>query len=770
MIIRRYDPSELHAAFGIEMSSIDDVGVDWHSLGAGWGRVAPGQRSDDHQHDETETFVIVQGTGELVVDNRRHPVGPGTVAQFEPFETHVIDNTGEDDLLFVTVYWRDAARASHQAGTGRPGRFAGRPVFVFSTPPTPNGDLHLGHLSGPYLGADVFVRFQRLNGTQAWHLTGSDDYQSYVVECARREGRQPAETAAHYSAEILETLRMMDIPLDQYTVTDADPDYRDGLRDFFSRVVESGAVRPRTSPALVDGRTGDYLYEVDVSGTCPTCGERAGGNICEECGEPNLCHDLGDPTARGTDVAPRVGTATRYELPLHEFRDELARHHRLGRVPARLRELADRLWRRDRLDVPVTHPSSWGVPPAQTEVDGQVIWVWPEMSYGFLHGIQQLGRRLGRDWQAAQPQQDWKIVHFFGYDNSFYHAILYPVLYRLAFPGWTPDIDYHVNEFLLLDGAKFSTSRRHAIWGKDILTPDTVDAVRYYLASIRSEGRRTNFDTAGYRATVRDTLVGRWQAWLDDLGRRIDAGYGGAAPDAGVWTPEHTAFLARLNTRLAAVAGALGADGFSLNLAARELDGIVEDVRRFTDQEARAAGLDPWRDESRTAIALELAAAKLLAVCAAPVLPRFSGRLAGALGMPPVRQWPRTVTLLDAGTRVTLSGRTFFTAPAEPAELPAATSEPVVAPTAGEAAGSLGWLTDLVVTTLQLSPGEPVAGRTLVELGAASLHAVALQYQILDRSGADLSLDDLLGERTVAELAVLLDGAPAALMAEAAPA
>ena len=347
-------------------------------------------------------------------------------------------------------------------------------------------------------------------------------------------------------------------------------------------------------------------------------------------------------------------------------------HHRLGRVPARLRELAQRIFDRGRLDLPISHPAAWGVPPLEPGGDGQVIWVWPEMAYGFLHGIESLGRRLGREWRAAEPQADWKIVHFFGYDNSFYHAVLFPSLYRLAFPDWTPDIDYNVNEFYLLEGSKFSTSRRHAIWGKEILGPHSVDAVRFFLSLTRPEGRRTNFDRREYETLLRDTLIGTWQRWLNDLGARVDARYGGAAPDAGVWTPEHTAFLNRLDVRLAAVTASLGADGFSLNQAAAELDGIVADVLRFTRLEQPAAGIAPWADETRTVVALELAAARLLARCAAPVMPRFAGRLAAGLGLPETASWPRSVELVAAGSPVELAGVTFFDA-----DLDAAPSAPV---------------------------------------------------------------------------------------------
>ncbi|MFI6252325.1 class I tRNA ligase family protein [Streptomyces sp. NPDC051016] len=735
MIIDTYDESALKDAFGIDMSGIEGLGT-----GAGWGRVAPGRASDSHQHDETEMFVIVAGEGEFVVDGRRHPARPGTVALFEPFESHVLENTGSTDVVFLTQYWRDPDRALRSAGNTERKSFADRPVFVFSTPPTPNGDLHLGHLSGPYLGADAYTRFQRMNGARVWHLTGSDDFQSYVTAAARAENRSPAETAAHYSAEIAETLRLMDIPLDQYTVTDTAPGYRDGLRAFFSRLAGSGSVEPTPGDALFDPETGQYLYEVDVKGGCPGCSNGTSGNICEECGEPNTVADLTDPVTSRAAAAPRRGTATRFSLPLHEFRDTVADHHRLGRAPARLRELADRIFARPRLDIPVTHPSSWGVGPAEPAGDGQVIWVWPEMSYGFLHGIEALGAGLGERWKAAEPEQDWKIVHFFGYDNSFYHAVLYPVLYRLAFPGWSPDIDYHVNEFYLLEGAKFSTSRRHAIWGKEILGPDTVDAVRYFLSSTRPEGERTNFRRADYETVLRDTLAGTWQTWLNDLGTRVTKTYDGSAPDAGTWTPEQSAFLGRLGGRLAALTASLGPEGFSLREAAAELAGLVEDTVRFSHREAALlAGRADWHSELRTATALELAAARLLAHGAAPVMPRFAARLADALGLPEPTEWPRTVELLAPGTQVRLADAVFFTLPEESSvpPLPA-------------------WFDGLVRELLGLPPEEHLVGRTLSELGTTSLSAVTLQYKILDHLDVDVTVEELLGELDLAALAALL--------------
>ncbi len=615
-------------------------------------------------------------------------------------------------------------------------QFDERPIFVFSSPTTPNGDLHLGHLGGPYLGADAYVRFQRMNGATVFHIAGSDDYQSYVAGAARRIGQSPSQTAAHFSAEILATHRLMDIEIDEYTVSGADDSYPGRVREFFSRVAAAPQVRLVEDAALFDAETGQYLYEVDVSGGCPTCAHPTGGNMCEECGEPNFCADLAEPRSAVSDARPRLGTITRYSLALGELAGDIQAHHRLGRVPGRVKELSHRLFRRDRLEVAITHPGEWGVAPAETGVAGQVIWVWIDMAYRFLHGIETVGRKRGETWRADQPQADWKIVHFLGFDNTFYHAVFVPAMYRLGYPDWAPDIDYNVNEFSLLDGSKFSTSRRHAVWGKDILGPHSVDAVRCYLSWMRPEGRRSNFVMADYQAFVADRLVGSWQRWLNDLGARLDKHYGGLTPQAGSWTPEHLAMRGRLADRLSAVSHSLAQDDFSLNRAARELNGIVDDVLAFAAAESATSQLAAWQDQARTGIALELAAAQLLSLVSAPLMPRFAARLASALGSPPPTHWPSSVELLEPGTRIDLAGQVFFGAPMASALLP--------------------WLTGTVAQALRLPADQAPADSSLALLGMTSMQSIALQYQILDRTGVDLSIEDLLGERSLAELAAFL--------------
>lgn len=757
MKIATFDQSAYSAAFGIEMAPIGQLAGPGGN--ASFGRVPPGGETTLHQHDEAEAFVILCGEGELVVDNIVHRVTSGTVAVFEPFETHMLRNTGDGPLEFLDLYGRDPARAVNAATKNGSKRFVDRPVFVFSTPPTPNGDLHLGHLSGPYLGADVFVRFQRMNDVAAYHVTGSDDFQSYVAARADQEDSEPQQVAERYASEIQTTLSLMDIAVDQFTVTGTDPTYRVGLQDFFSRLVGSGAVERRKDVALFDAETGKYLYEADVGGRCPNCSEPTGGNICEECGEPNVCTDIEEPKSNLSASQPVLGNVERFSLPLHEFQEAVLRHLRAGKVSPRIQELVRRVFAREEFHLPITHPSEWGVAPLESVEGQQVIWVWPEMAYGFLHGISEIGRQYGEDWSANAPKRDWKIIHFFGYDNSFYHTILYPALYALAHPDWECDIEYNVNEFYLLDGEKFSTSRRHAIWGKDILSSETVDAVRYYLCLTRAETARSNFELEACQTAVSETLIGRWQWWLNGLGEQIATQFDGSAPDAGVWTPIQRAFLARLQNRLDAIGIHYGADGFSLNGVIRELNGLVDDVIEFSSAHQSLCHNPSTYDEWRTVLALELAAARLLAQCSVPVMPRFASKLAAALGVDNIAsQWLGYVTLLAPGSKIELASAHLFSVP-ELAPCPDIAKAGVQSPAPSDLpAIEREALEAMLRNILHLEDDAPVLSKSPADLGLTSLGAITLQHMVQSNWGIDLLVSDILAAKTMDALFALLVG------------
>ncbi|BCH27050.1 class I tRNA ligase family protein [Mesorhizobium sp. L-8-3] len=637
-----FSRTQLSRVFGIDMAAL---GTGSAGTGFSFGKVAPGVTSEPHRHDEIEAFVVLSGAGKVRTDLGEISVAAGDVVLFHPFEAHVLHNDGLENLNFVDVYWCDGKAALEAAAQVAIPR---GPIFVFSTPPTPNGDLHLGHLSGPYLGADVYTRFLRMKGVEAYHLTGSDDYQSYVATRADADQSTPGKVARHYADEIRATLALLDCEVHSFLPTLGDSAYAEFQAACFRSLLSSTAVDLRQSPALFDAVTGDYLYEPDVSGLCPDCGSSAGGNICEECGAPNLCHDLDAVRSRHSAEAPVVGSVRRPELALERCYDNIDRHLRASGAPVRIMDLFARLRQRGDFSVPIIHPSDWGLPAEG--FPGQVTWVWPEMAFGFLYNIQTLATSLGRHWNAALPSKDWQIVHFFGFDNSFYHALLYPALYAEVFSHWTPRIRYHVNEFYLLDGQKFSTSRSHAVWGKEVLGQKTVDVVRLHLGLTRPEGERTNFTLDALRHTENEVFQGIWLNWLDALHGEIKQDFGGCVPDAGDWAPADRAFFARIEIHRAAMERAYSDDGFSVRRAAAQACCFVSDCVVYRQAQNYEAARRLYPARTRTSLALQTTAAAILAQTLAPLMPRFASTLARGIDGVSTETWPTSVRRLAPGT------------------------------------------------------------------------------------------------------------------------
>ncbi|MGP9822321.1 class I tRNA ligase family protein [Salinarimonas sp. NSM] len=650
MLVRRLDPGAFAEAYGIPMQRADPEAPDLRPpFGLSWGEIPPGGETSRHAHHEGELFAIVSGTGTVRLGEVERGVAAGDVILVPPFTRHTLTNTGETPLRFLDAYWEDAALAGRLAPVPEPARR--RPVVVTSTPPTPNGDLHLGHLSGPYLGADIHVRYLRMRGVDARHVTGSDDYQSYVLACAERLDTPPAATADRFAARMHATLAAMDIAPDRWTRPLHEEAYRADVARGFERLVAAGHVVARTSDALFCADCGTYLYEVAVRGACPHCAAPTGGNVCEECGRPNACVDV---VARETSCCHGHAVTrptTRLVFPLAPWEGDLRRFLAEVDLDPHLTALCESMMAAGLPEIPVSHPVDWGIPVPVAGFEAQRIWVWLEMALGYHYGIRERG---------GTPD----VVQFFGFDNGYCHALLFPAVAMALGERELLPARFVCNEFLLLDGLKFSTSRNHAVWGGELLPRTQPDVVRFGLSWGRPEGARTNFTLDTLERLVRERLVDGWQAWLDALAGRIGGEADGRAPDTGAWSESHRRFFARLQARIAEIAACFEAASFSPAAAVRALDALVEDARAFARRESHLAGVASRRADRRTALALELAAARALAMASAPVMPRFSARLAGDLGLPKsaATAWSDVPLLLPAGAPITI-GTGYFAPP-----------------------------------------------------------------------------------------------------------
>ncbi|MDI1460788.1 class I tRNA ligase family protein [Catellatospora sp. KI3] len=512
---------------------------------------------------------------------------------------------------------------------------------VTAAPPTPNGDLHLGHVSGPYLGADVYARAARLRGGEAYYVTGSDLHQSYVPAKARREGVDPLVMAEGYADEIAEIFTSAAFATAAVVRPQHTPEHTRIVTEFFARLDERGALREVTEPLPHCATCDRYLFEAHLTGRCPHCGVACDGNSCENCALPNNVSDLVDAVCNVCKSVPTTRLGTRLVLPLAEYADRLRAYHASTVMSPQLEALCADMLAAGLPDIPVTHPTDWGLPmPGHP---GQRIYVWGEMVPGYFAELAQATTTA--DWRSAWDRAE--VVQFFGFDNGYFHAVLFPALMMAYDPGLKLPSALLTNEFYLLGDTKFSTSRRHAIWATDLLAQVPGSVVRFVLSHDRPEVARTSFGWDRFHALADGELAENWQGWLSALFERVTAA-GGRVPSFAAATRSQHEFLLRLDTVAQDILSAYDAAGFSTRRAARGLVRLVAEAVDFAAAQSRRTtqlGLSAEATGSAglavaaAAVAAELAAARTLAQVAYPLMPEFAQRLWTALGEAGAPRW-----------------------------------------------------------------------------------------------------------------------------------
>jgi methionyl-tRNA synthetase len=655
MLIQKIDPDAFYAAYGIRCQHVAPwEGVSEAPFATTWCSVPPGGVARAHKHQEHESFVIVRGHGRMSVDGETAEVGPGDVVAMPPFSVHELTNASADEeLLFLDLVWEamgEAAERNRQALAA--GRERGRrEVLVTATPPTPNGNLHVGHLSGPDLGADVHTRYLRLRGHLAHYLSGVDDHQSYTEVRAMRDGQTARAVADRFGDAMAETLSRAAIELDLFARPQRSPHHVALVQRVFGEMFESGHLVARRAPTLWCERCRMFLFEAHVVGRCPRCGEGSNGNACEACGWPNDCVDLVEPRCRHCDGVPQVRPLERIYFPLAPWAGELEEWWSRTPMSPHLRWLCEDMLSRGLPDIAVSQRTDWGVRVPVAGFEEQAIYVWFEMGPGYLAATQEMLDRQGGGggWREVWGEGGRDVVQFFGFDNGYFHALLFPATFLAWDPGIRLPAAFVTNEFYRYEGSKFSTSRNHAMWGPELLDRVPVDAARFFLAWDGPEREQSNFTLARLRDTVERELVEGWEPWLRELGARVAEEFDGALPGTGAWSADQQRFFDRLVELSAEVAAAYEAETFSPQRAVRLLSELVRLARRFAAAESHWRGLPGRFEERRTAVALEAMAAKVLALGAAPLMPGFAGRLWRALGYDRPMRWEEVPEPVPSG-------------------------------------------------------------------------------------------------------------------------
>ena len=505
-------------------------------------------------------------------------------------------------------------------------------TVVTAAPPTPNGDLHLGHVSGPYLGADILARAQRLSGRAAYAVTGSDLHQSYTRTKAAAQGVDPYLMAAGYADDIDDVFRSVGIDLAACVRPQDAPRHGELVAEFFTTLYERGCLVERERPTLHCPRCDRYLFEALVSGGCPRCGADSDGNSCEACAWPNVGTDLDAATCTVCGTTATTRTTRQLYFPLARYAGLLA-----GRLGETWCGVAVDALRRQLLtsplpEIPVTHPTDWGLPVPVPGYEDQRVYVWFEMLPGYFAEIEEMLRHAGiaGNWRSVWDAPSTEVVQFFGFDNGYFHSVLHPCLLLAYDESIRLPRALVANEFLQLDGTKFSTSRGHAVWARELVEQIGPDATRFALAWLRPEVGPVSFTWAALARIVDGELAGTWTPWLDGLGDRV-AAVRRTGPGDGPDLADHaTRFLGQLDRLTQDTVRAYSWSSFSPQQAVRLLSELVRLAGDFRRSFARVEDGIPHP----ACVAAELTAARRLAALSAPVMPRFACRLWAALGEP----------------------------------------------------------------------------------------------------------------------------------------
>ncbi|MFK0244721.1 class I tRNA ligase family protein [Amycolatopsis azurea] len=397
-------------------------------------------------------------------------------------------------------------------------------LVVISPAPTANGDLHLGHLAGPFLAADVCARYARATGREVLYGTGMHFTQNYVVTAAARLGVAPEELRERSADQVQRTLAAMGIEVDGFgCIGDR---FTKLVTDFYGRLHGKGALELRTVRFPYLPSTGEYLMDAYVTGGCPFCLADGYAGVCESCGLPVAPGDLIEPRSTLRPDEPlQYREADILVFPVERYRAELEAY--FARIPMRpgMAQLVESALAGPLPDFPITQPTSWGIPAPFPEVPGQVIYPhmegMPWSMFTTALAAEKRGAILTADDELWHADSGSTVVYFLGLDATYPFAIVGTAMLT-ALGGHVLPAQYVTNEFYELANEKFSTSRGHVVSGRELAAEVPRDLIRFHLCATSPEYQRTDFTHEALLRVSETRLTGPWNrvaaaidAWVD---------------------------------------------------------------------------------------------------------------------------------------------------------------------------------------------------------------------------------------------------------------
>ena len=499
--------------------------------------------------------------------------------------------------------------------------------------PYTNGPIHIGHLAGVYVPADIFARYQRLKNNEVAFICGSDEHGVAISIKAKKEHTTPQAIIDKYHAIIKQSFADFGISFDNYSRTSL-PIHHQTASDFFRKLYEQGDFIEEISEQLYDEEAHQFLADRFVIGTCPKCGNpEAYGDQCERCGSSLNATDLIDPKSSITGSKPTLKATKHWFLPLNRYQEFLEKWilegHKNDWKPNVYGQVKS--WLDDELKPrAVTRDLDWGIPVPVEGAEGKVLYVWFDAPIGYISSTKEWAEREGKDWRPFWQDKDTELVHFIGKDNIVFHCIIFPAMLK-AEGSYILPTNVPANEFLNLEGNKLSTSKNWAVWLHEYLQdfPNQQDVLRYALTANAPETKDNDFTWKDFQARNNNELVAIFGNFINRVAVLTQKYYEGEVPAAGVLNATDTETLQQLSELTQKIEQSL--ERYRFREAQQELMNIARLGNKYLADE------EPWKliktdaERVKTVMYVALQVATALAITSEPFLPFTSEKLKNIL-------------------------------------------------------------------------------------------------------------------------------------------
>ena len=499
--------------------------------------------------------------------------------------------------------------------------------------PYTNGPVHIGHLAGVYVPADIYSRYLRLKGNDVAFVCGSDEHGVPITLKAKKEGITPQQVVDKYHKIIKDSFQDFGITFDNYSRTSAKI-HHDTASEFFKELNAKGEFIEEVSEQLYDEEANQFLADRFIVGTCPKCGyEESYGDQCENCGTSHNATDLINPKSAITGNVPTTKKTKHWFLPLDKYqkwlREWIVEGHKndwkanvLGQVKS---------WLDDGLRPrAVTRDLDWGIPVPAEGGEGKVLYVWFDAPIGYISSTKEWAAEQGKDWEPYWKDKDTKLVHFIGKDNIVFHCIIFPAMLKAEGSYILPE-NVPANEFLNLEGNKISTSRNWAVWLHEYLEdfPGQQDVLRYTLTTNAPETKDNDFTWKDFQTRNNSELVAIFGNFINRVVVLTNKYYEGTVPTPNEYSEVDLQTLEKIKDFPQIISTSV--ERYRFREAMSELMNLARLGNKYLADE------EPWKvikvDEERvkTVMYVSLQIAAALSVLSEPFLPFTSTKLKNIL-------------------------------------------------------------------------------------------------------------------------------------------